>query len=158
MAKSAGCNLIRRVIEIVDLNGSQDEPAVLDVLRQSHGSVAALEEARAHYRSGDWPFIGWRDGDEIVACAGAELHPDATVGIRSIAVEPGWRNRGLARALIDARAERMNADRVVAETDDSAVGFYRSCGFTVEEVAPKFGQRRYWCVLGRVPMRADRGS
>lgn len=145
-------------MEIVDLNGRQDEPAVLSVLKQSHGSVAALDEACTHYSSGEWPLIGWQDGDQILACAGAEQHPDATIGIRSIAVVPAQRNRGLARALIDALAERMNADQVVAETDDAAVGFYRSCGFTAEEVAPKFGQRRYWCVLGRVPVRADRGS
>jgi ribosomal protein S18 acetylase RimI-like enzyme len=145
-------------MELVDLNGRQDEPAVLSVLKQSHGSLASLEQARAHYRSGEWRFIGWQEGDEILACAGAEQHPEATIGIRSIAVAPGWRNRGLARALIDALAERMNADRVVAETDDDAVGFYRSCGFTVEDKAPKLGHRRYWCVLGRVPARADRGS
>jgi ribosomal protein S18 acetylase RimI-like enzyme len=133
-------------VEIVDLNGRQDEPAVLHVLRQSHGSVAALEEARAHYRSGEWLFIGWQEGEEILACAGAEQHPDATIGINSIAVAPDRRNRGLASALIDALAERMGAERVVAETDDDAVGFYRRCGFTVEDKAPRFGRRRYWCV------------
>jgi ribosomal protein S18 acetylase RimI-like enzyme len=136
---------------IVELNGRQDEPAVLSVLRQSHGSEAALEEARDHYRSGYRLFIGWQERKEIVACAGAEQHPNNTIGISSIAVAPGWRNRGLARALIEALAERMGAERVVAETDDDAVGFYRSCGFTVEDAAPKFGQPRYWCVLGRVP-------
>ncbi len=142
-------------MHIVDLNGRQDEPAVLSVLKQSHGSAAALEEARNHYRSGEWLFIGWQEGDEILACAGAEQHPNATIGINSIAVARGWRNRGLARALIDALAERMGAERVVAETDDAAVGFYRSCRFTVEDKAPKFGHRRYWCVLARVPARAD---
>ena len=133
-------------MEIVDLNGRQDEAAVLNVLKQSHGPAAALEEARTHYRSGEWLFIGWQEGNEILACAGAEQHPNATIGINSIAVSPGWRNRGLARALIDSLAERLGADRIVAETDDDAVGFYRSCGFTVEDTVPKFGRRRYWCV------------
>ena len=134
-------------MEIVELNGRQDEPAVLSILKQSHGPIAALEEARAHYRSGEWLFIGWQDGDKILAVAGAEQHPNATIGINSIAVAPGWRNRGLASALIDALVERMGAERAVAETDDDAVGFYRSCGFAIEDKAPKFGHRRYWCVL-----------
>jgi len=133
-------------MQMVDLNGRQDEPVVLSVLTHSHGSTAALEEARAHYRSGEWLFIGWQEGDEILACAGAEQHPNATIGISSIAVAPGWRNRGLAATLIDALVERLHAERVVAETDDDAVGFYRSCGFTVEDTEPKFGRRRYWCV------------
>src|ERR1700752_4186404 len=133
-------------MNLVDLSRRQDEPAVLEILRQAHGSNAALEEARAHYRSGEWLFIGWQEGDEILACAGAEQHPEATIGINSIAVAPERRNRGLAKALIDALAERRRADRVVAETDDDAVGFYRRCEFTVEDKAPSFGRRRYWCV------------
>jgi len=138
-------------MEIVDLNGRQDEPAVLNVLKQSHGSAAGLEDARAHYGSGEWLFIGWQQGDEILAVAGAEQHLDATIGINSIAVTPEWRNRGLAGALIEALAERMGAARVVAETDDAGVGFYLRCGFTVEDKEPKFGHRRYWCVRALSP-------
>jgi len=133
-------------VNLVDLSGRQDEPAVLEILRQAHGSNAALEEARAHYRSGEWPLIGWQEGDEIVACAGAEEHPDATIGIRSIVVAPDSRNRGLARRLIDALAERMGAQQVVAQTDDDAVGFYGRCGFSIEDAPPKFGRPTYWCV------------
>jgi hypothetical protein len=48
--------------------------------------------------------------------------------------------------LIDALAERMGAEQVVAETDDDAVGFYGRCGFTVKDAPPKFGRPRYWCV------------
>jgi N-acetylglutamate synthase-like GNAT family acetyltransferase len=133
-------------MNLLDLNGRQDEPVVLALLRQGHGSDAALEEACAHYRSGEWPFIGRQEADEIVACAGAEQHAEATIGIRSIVVAPGWRHRGLARGLIDALAERMGAEQVVAETDDDAVDFYRRCGFSVEDAPPRFGRARYWCV------------
>jgi ribosomal protein S18 acetylase RimI-like enzyme len=123
---------VRREPEIVDLAGRQDQPAVLRVLELSHGSRKALEEARSHDRSGDWLFIGWFGAD--------------TIGIRSIAVAPFWRHRGLGRGLLNALAERLRAERIVVETDDDAVGFYRRCGFTVEGVPPKFGRPRYWCV------------
>ena len=82
----------------------------------------------------------------IVACAGAEKLGGGTIGIRSIAVAPAWRNRGVGRALIDALVKHHNAARVVAETDDDAVGFYRRCGFAAEDAPPKFGRARYWCV------------
>ena len=133
-------------MDLIDLAGRQDEPAVRTVLEKSHGSAEALEEACAHYRSGAWPFIGLSEGHEILACAGAERLGGGTIGIRSIAVAPRWRDRGLGRMLLDAIAERLGADRLVAETDDDAVGFYRRCGFTVEDAAPKFGRARYWCV------------
>jgi ribosomal protein S18 acetylase RimI-like enzyme len=135
-------------VNLVNLNGRQDETDVLSVLQQSHGSEAALTEARAHYGSGEWLFLGFQDGNEILACAGAENYDVDTIGIRSIAVIPNRRNSGLARALVDALAERMDAARVVAETDDDAVGFYRHCGFAVEDAPPKFGRPRYWCVRG----------
>ena len=131
---------------IVDLSGRQDEPAVRRVLELSHGSTEALEEACAHYRSGEWAFIGWQEGQEILACAGAETLGDDTIGVRSIAVAPACRGRGLGRTLLDALAERAGVKRVVAETDDDAVGFYRRCGFAVEDAPPKFGRARHWCV------------
>jgi ribosomal protein S18 acetylase RimI-like enzyme len=133
-------------MDLIELNGRQDEPAILRVLERSHGSAEALEEVRSHYRSGEWTFIGLQDGEEVVACAGAERLDDDTVGIRSITVEPAWRNRGLGRALLDALADRLRAQRIVAETDDEAVGFYRGCGFVIEDAPPKFGRPRYWCV------------
>jgi len=133
-------------MNLIDLNGRQDEPAVLAVLELSHGSREALDEARAHYGSGDWAFIGLRDANSVVACAGAEWFDSETIGIRSIAVAPDWRRQGLGRMLLDALTERFGTQRIVAETDDDAVDFYRRCGFTVEDAPPKFGRTRYWCV------------
>jgi len=133
-------------MNLIDLRGRQDEPAVRRVLERSHGSTEALEEACAHYRSGEWTFIGWQEGEEILACAGAEQLTGGTIGIRSIAVAPAWRHRGLGRTLLDSLAGRAGASMVVAETDDDAVGFYRRCGFAIEDAPPKFGRPRYWCV------------
>ena len=135
-------------MKLVDLNGRQDEPGVRSVLQQSHGSAEALEEACVHYRSGEWAFIGWQEGEAVLACAGAERLGDDTIGIRSIAVEPAWRRRGLGRTLLDALAERLRAKHLVAETDDDGVGSYARCGFAVEDAPPKFGRARYWCVRG----------
>ena len=133
-------------MDLVELNGRQDEPVVRRVLELSHGSKEALEEVCAHYLSGQWPFIGWQEGEEVLACAGAERLGKGTIGIRSIAVEPARRRRGLGRTLLDALAHRLEARTLVAETDDEAVGFYRRCGFSVEDAPPKFGRARYWCV------------
>ena len=133
-------------MNLIDLRGRQDEPAVRRVLERSHGSTETLEEACAHCRSGEWTFIGWQEGEEILACAGAEQLTGGTIGIRSIAVAPAWRHRGLGRTLLDSLAGRAGASMVVAETDDDAVGFYRRCGFAIEDAPPKFGRPRYWCV------------
>jgi len=118
---------------------------VLRLLEHLHSRAERIEEARNHYRSGQWTFLGWEVKGLVVACAGSEPLDSGTIGIRSIAVAPTWRNRGIGRALIDALAKQAEAEHVVADTDDDAVGFYRSCGFSVEDAPPKFGRTRYWC-------------
>jgi N-acetylglutamate synthase-like GNAT family acetyltransferase len=136
-------------MELVDLSGRVDERPVRSVLARSHHSAQPLDEARAHYRSGEWTFVGWQEENAVVACAGAERLDGDTIGIRSIAVEPAWRHRGLGRTLLDALAEHMDATRIVAETDDDAVDFYRRCGFVIEDAPAKFGRARYWCTRQR---------
>lgn len=135
-------------MELADLSSYADDPQVLAVLALSHGSREALDEARAHYRSGDWVFLGIRHGDEVIACAGAEWFDPETIGVRSIAVAPDWRGQGLGRSLLDALTDRFGTTRMVAETDDGAVGFYRNCDFTVEDAPSRLGRKRYWCVRG----------
>jgi amino-acid N-acetyltransferase len=44
-------------------------------------------------------FFGIRDAGELVAVIGLEAHPPAGL-LRSLAVAPGWRRRGLAHALV----------------------------------------------------------
>ena len=98
-------------MDLIDLTGRQDEPAVRRVLALSHGSTEALEEASEHYRSGEWTFIGWLEGEDVLACAGAELLGSGTIGICSIAVDPLWRHGGLGRMLLDALAPRGDLAR-----------------------------------------------
>jgi GNAT superfamily N-acetyltransferase len=50
-----------------------------------------------------------RDGDELV--------------VRSVAVAPERRRQGVGRGLLNALADVATARRLVAETDEDAVGF-----------------------------------
>jgi GNAT superfamily N-acetyltransferase len=69
----------------------------------------------------------------------AEVLPHATPWIVGMVVHPGFRRRGVGRALL-ARLERwaadLGSDRVwVATEREPAVPFYRSCGWTVDQAA-----------------------
>ena len=69
------------------------------------------------------------------------------VVLEYIAVAPGLRGDGIGRALVDALASVSG--RVVAETDNDAVGFYRALDFDVSPAPsdPRWpGRRRYRCV------------
>ena len=68
--------------------------------------------------------------------------------ITHIAVHPEWKDRGIGRKLIEFIRDDLKFSQVEAETDDGAVGFYRSCGFEIEPLGEKYpGVQRYKCVI-----------
>ena len=69
------------------------------------------------------------------------------VVLEYIAVAPESRGDGIGRALVDSLASVSG--RVVAETDNDAVGFYRALDFDIGPAPsdPRWpGRRRYRCV------------
>ena len=67
--------------------------------------------------------------------------------ITHIAVHPEWKERGIGRKLIEFIRDDLKFVRIAVETDDGAVGFYRSCGFEIEPLGEKYpGVQRYRCV------------
>ncbi len=68
--------------------------------------------------------------------------------ITHIAVHPEWRGVGIGRRLIAFVRDDLRFGQLEAETDDDAVGFYRSCGFEIEPLGEKYpGVQRYKCVV-----------
>jgi GNAT superfamily N-acetyltransferase len=134
-------------VGLVPLRGREGEPGVRALLEAAHGSTGSAERAVAHYRSGDWILVGYDVDGDVVACAGVE-HDGDDILVRSVAVAADRRGRGLGRALVDALGDVATARRLVAETDEDAVGFYRRCGFAVEEIEPKGGRARFRCSRG----------
>jgi ribosomal protein S18 acetylase RimI-like enzyme len=58
--------------------------------------------------------------------------------LTAIAVAAAWRGRGLGRAVVEAAFAELALDSLHAETDADAVGFYRSCGFSVVSLGEKY--------------------
>ncbi len=88
--------------------------------------------------------------DRILAFATFDESRDP-VPIEYIAVHESAQGRGLGAALVAAVRRRSPVGAVSAQTDDDAVGFYRSLGFDIEPGAPdpRWPERaRYECLLG----------
>jgi GNAT superfamily N-acetyltransferase len=131
-------------VSLIPLRGREDEPGMRALLADAHGSPDCVEAAVGRYRAGDWILVGWEEAAGVVACAGVERDGSEIV-LHSVGVSAERRGRGVGRALVDALADVATASRLVAETDDDAVGFYRSCGFAVEPAAPRDGRARFRC-------------
>ena len=66
-----------------------------------------------------------------------------TLEILDIAVDPDYRGQGLGSIMIKGMITRNCPAKVVAETDDDAVGFYRKLGFSASPFDSKWGIVRY---------------
>lgn len=118
---------------LADLRGREDEPALRELMELAHGSAAAARAALARYHDEEWRLVGWEERDEVVACAGVSRDSDRSVRVHAVAVAPARQRRGIGRALIDAVAAHAAGPRLVVETDRGSAGFFRRCGFTLEE-------------------------
>ena len=77
-------------------------------------------------------------------------HSGEITEIMGIAVASDRRKCGIGRKLINFALESENTDKLKAETDDDAVGFYRSCGFKTEMFRTEYPDGvavRYECCL-----------
>lgn len=93
-------------------------------------------------------LLNQRDGD-VSAIMVSEFTDDDTK-ILGIAVAEKYRGCGIGRKMTEDLC-RMSAGRpLLAETDGDAVGFYRSCGFSVEKIRKRYPDgiaERYLCRL-----------
>lgn len=81
----------------------------------------------------------------MAGCIGVERVDDELV-IRSLAVDPRLRRRGIGRALVEALVgAATETSALVAETDDEASGFYARCGFEVEAAPARGAAGRFRC-------------
>ena len=88
----------------------------------------------------------WQVERRTVCAAGLRVKGQSAE-ILHIGTRANSRQKGHARNLLLAAAERLNLSRLDAETDDGAVEFYRRAGFGIRETAGRGGTVRYHCTL-----------
>ena len=80
---------------------SGDLDAIKNILVANELPTAGVDD---HWKS----FIVARDGDKIVGCGGAEAYHVAAL-LRSIAVVPAYRDRGLGRRIVRQLLDRLSS-------------------------------------------------
>ena len=74
---------------------------------------------------------------------------DNTAEILDIAVKPEYQGKSIGSMLIDYIFSKFEVNKIIAETDDDAIGFYKKYGFTVVDITVKFDVKRYTCVKNK---------
>lgn len=80
---------------------------------------------------------------------------NSSATILDIAVKLECQRNGIGSKLVDFIFNQFEIDKITAETDDDAIGFYKKCGFTVASVNEVSGTKRYICELSSVSWHYD---
>lgn len=92
-----------------------------------------------------WLF-GYESEGIMVGIIGFELSDNQEMTITHLAVEPESRGVGFGRGIILEIIEDMHPVRIVAETHEETVQFYRNIGFVIRSLGEKYpGVERFLC-------------
>lgn len=135
----------RSIVLVVDVRLSE---SVSTLLRRAMSERSSREELAAYEAGDDRALYGWSINGELTCVAGVSRErPNAE--LLHVATSPLHERRGYADALIRAVYSELALLKLVAETDDDAVEFYRRTGFRVESVTSVWPGSRYRCTLVR---------
>ena len=137
---------------MIDLKSTLDDPLLIEILSHAiYPDPDRIERALGAYRSRDDLVLrGLQVDGRLVGCIGLELLGDRSATIRHIAVATDKRGMGVGRALVERALAEFRLDRVDAQTDRDAAGFYRRLDFALTSLGEQYpGVERFHCVLER---------
>ncbi len=84
--------------------------------------------------------------NKIIAILGLKYIDIGSYEILHIAVLPEFRGLGLGNKIIESIIKKKDIEKLIAETDDDAVLFYKKCGFEIRLLESDYKQsKRYLC-------------
>jgi ribosomal protein S18 acetylase RimI-like enzyme len=106
-----------------------------------------LEQTTQDYLTNEkLELFGYESDNVIVGILGFQRDDRDKLIIKNIAVRPDSRGAGFGRGLILEAIAMFKPVRVLAETDEEAVNFYRSIGFEINSLGEKYtGVERFSC-------------
>lgn len=91
-------------------------------------------------------LLGYISEGDVIGVVGFAISEANELTIEHIAVLPEMRGGGYGRGMILELLHLKAPKAIFAETDEEAVHFYRSIGFTVESLGEKYpGTERFLC-------------
>ena len=132
------------LVDLTERAADADIRSVLSALAWT-GEPDHIDRIVGTYATGPRLF-GFEARGRIVGVIGIENVHKGDGVICHIAVEPAARRSGVGRAMVDEAMDRLALRSLTAETDADAIGFYRSCGFTIQSLGEKYpGVKRFLC-------------
>lgn len=109
-----------------------------------------VAEMEAFMRSSSVKVYMCHDVKKVVGILIIRIVCSRSAEIEGIAVSYEYRNRGIGKMLITEARKAERLKKIIAQTDEEAVGFYQSCGFQIEPERKEYlngSVVRYNCLL-----------
>lgn len=136
------------------LQHDRDDGISRTLLAMSIGDATAERVARAQRRyeqEPSWQLLGYAPAGALLGSIGFAITAPDEATVRHIAVLPPYRGQGIGRMLVAHLIATRRLERLLAETDRDAVGFYRRCDFVITSLGERYpGVERFRCAWARV--------
>lgn len=132
---------------LIDIKSRVDDMAVVDILEYAvFPDDGALERTVHEYKTDSRKsLLGYAADEELIGLVGY-TERNGIVEINHLAVKLQYRGLGYGRGILLELIDRIRPNRIIAETDDEAVDFYRNVGFTVSSLGEAYpGVERFKC-------------
>ncbi|MDP5275306.1 GNAT family N-acetyltransferase [Chengkuizengella axinellae] len=132
---------------MINIKNRIEQPTIIELLAFCAGSSSdRVEQTVEDYKEqNELELYGFEAEGKVIGIIGYRMHENQ-MELKHIAVSPEQRYKGIGSLMINAMMNLTKSDQVIAETDDDAVDFYRSSGFTIYSLGEKYpGVERYRC-------------
>ena len=137
-------------MEIVKLNQFKEAMAVLALCVYEPNEGTLLKIAEQYHNDRNMELFVKKIDRRIVGIIGINKQNENTYEIKHIAVIPEYREKGIAKDMLEYITGRHDMETIFAETDKDAVDFYRKCGFSITNLGEKYPNvERYKCTRAR---------
>ncbi|MNK27524.1 Acetyltransferase (GNAT) family protein [compost metagenome] len=134
---------------LVNVKDQVESPEITQLLEYAvYTDEDALAKAVSHYRAEEGAELyALKHEGELIGLIGYVVDDHNALNITHLAIAPEHRNQGYGRAIVLEALYEVKPDRIIAETDEDAVDFYRNIGFVVLSIGrlPN-GIERFRCV------------
>ena len=139
------------IYSICDVKEKLSDSAILDLLPPSvfnQTPERQLSRAEKYQADDNTSVYAYSENGEYKGIVVFKIK-EQTVEILDIAVKPEYQGKGIGSRLIDYIFSKFSINKIIAETDDEAIGFYKKYGFTVIDTRVEIYTKRYTCVKNK---------
>lgn len=145
------------IYSICDVKEKLSDSAILDLLVPSVFNPTPerlLSRAKKYQADDTVKVYAYSENGEYKGIIVFKIK-DKTAEILDIAVQPEYQGKGIGSRLIDYIFSQFSINKIIAETDDDAIGFYKKYGFSVIDIKLSHDTKRYVCVCESVTHHYD---